>query len=90
MGLATLIFSNAMAAVAASQLASEIGRGEAAAALAGGGRERWQAEAGGEREVSEFASGFKERWALALGSDRTVGAACVDRGRACGSSIMVL
>ena len=44
----------------------------------------------GEREVSEFASGFKEPWALALGSDRTVGAACVDRGRACGSSIMVL
>jgi hypothetical protein len=49
MGLATLIFSNAMAAAAASQLASEIGRGgAAAAALAGGGRERWQAEAGGE------------------------------------------
>jgi hypothetical protein len=40
MGLETLIFSNAMAAEAASQLASEIGRDRAAAAaLVGGGRE---------------------------------------------------
>jgi len=33
-----------MAAAAASQLASEIGRGGAAAALAEGGRERWLSE----------------------------------------------